>query len=268
MSGRLSVTGVSYVFPAGRIAARDITLMAEAGQLVGVVGANGGGKSTLARLIVGSLTPTNGTVTVVSDDPTASLEVAYVSADPDEQLLTATVFDELAFALRARWLAPTAILARIQTVASLFDVMELLWRHPGTLSVGEQLRVLVAAAVARQPAVLILDEVSSMMDGYHWARMRDALDRLRAETGLMIVTITHRLEDLTRADSILVLYEGSVVARGDVATVFAAAAEHPEWRLEVPLAARVASLLSGSRLAAAFERALHLPVAVASGGDA
>jgi ABC-type glutathione transport system ATPase component len=100
--------------------------------------------------------------------------------------------------------------------------------------VGEQLRVLVAAAVARRPRLLILDEVSSMIDGRNWSAIRRAAraGQARGEYGLML--ITHRLEDLAGAGRALALSAGALVAEGPVAAIYERALAHPEWRVEVP----------------------------------
>jgi energy-coupling factor transport system ATP-binding protein len=210
-----------------------VNLTVHAGEFVGVIGANGAGKTTLTRLLTGELVPTSGAITYgVGVDPWR--DIALVSADPLTQLLTTSVFDEVAFSLRARREERETVIAGARAALAAFGLEGWETRRPADLSVGEQLRMLAAAAVARRPRLLILDEVSSMIDGRNWTAIRQVAraGQARGEYGLLLVT--HRLEDLVGASRALLLSGGVVVAEGPVGDLYERALAHPEWRVDVP----------------------------------
>lgn len=247
-AGRVSLHRVSFGYLARPLVVRDISLRLRVGEYVGLVGGNGSGKTTLARLLSGLLIPTSGKVEVEGYEPKnldiASAPVVFVGSEPESQILTTSVFDEVAFSLRARPLPPDEIMARTNQVLAWFDLEAHAERHPGHLSAGEQLRLLVAAAIARGPLLLVLDEVASMVDTQHWrAIIARVCEWCRQDTlGLMV--ITHRLEDVRSADRVVVMHAGAIVVEGSAATIYARAQQETDWRIELPLVYQVGQLLS------------------------
>lgn len=220
-------------------------------EFVGLVGANGSGKTTLARLLHGSLTPTSGSIqTAGLKTEVKETRVALVGSDPANQLITTSVMDEVAFSLRAARLSPEEVLARTQQGLMLFDLLTYAHQHPGLLSIGEQLRVLIASAVVRRPAYLLLDEVASMLDAKHWRAILQVLLEVQANTHTGILLITHRLEDLAQADRVLVMKDGGIVMEGTMEEVLARASNEVEWGIEVPLLYQVRQHITSPELRA------------------
>lgn len=244
MSIRLRDVSFSYDGETRLLQHLDLTI--EPGAFIGVVGPNGSGKSTLARLLNGGLKPTSGTVAI--DDylttepeyePDIRRKIALVAQEPEDQIIAPTVWDEISFGLEAQGLSSGEIGARCESALLSCRLEPFRETHPLLLSTGEQIRVLLAVALAREPRYLVLDEVYSALDGPNRRNIASLIDGLRAELGLGIVLLTHRLEELTHADRLFVLVDGSIEADAKPADVFKRAQSEPTWHLEAPLSFQV-----------------------------
>ena len=261
MQPLIVLNSVSFAFTAGNETLHDITLSLFPGEMVGMLGPNGSGKTTLARLLHGSLAPTTGHAqwaTFAADDRE---NVVYVGPDPETQLITTSVFDEISFALRAARRPPSEVLKRTHQIVAQFDLDSLARQHPNLLSVGQQMRVLIAAAVARQPRLLILDEVASMIDASHWQQIMTVLQHEQQAMSMCLLVVTHRLEDVLGADRVLVMGNNTVVATSTPKGILARAPDEPDWHIGVPLVMQVQALLTSRRLQAFFtEASILMPV--------
>jgi energy-coupling factor transporter ATP-binding protein EcfA2 len=209
----IRITGLSHrvlrvpelALPAGRVA---------------VIGPNGGGKTTLLRLIAGMDLPEAGQV-LVDGRPPREQEVGWAGENPEETLLFGRVEDELASALRFRHDPCAAVDDRVRAVAGDLGILHLLGRETGTLSTGERVKVALGAALAAGPAVLVLDETDSHLDGESAAAV-EAL--VRAGSCPYVLQATQRMELAGRADLLVYLEGGRVVHAGSPPAVFAALA--------------------------------------------
>jgi biotin transport system ATP-binding protein len=182
---------------------------------IGIVGANGSGKSTLARTINGLVQPTEGSVTVDGLDPTrhgrrVRARVGFIFTDPDNQIVMPTVAEDVAFSLRRRGLSKPAIAER---TAAMLERMGLagLADHPAHLLSGGQKQLLALAAVlVREPAVLVADEPTTLLDLRNARRVYEAIAQLSQQ----VIMVTHQLDALAGFDRIVVLDAGRVVADG------------------------------------------------------
>jgi energy-coupling factor transporter ATP-binding protein EcfA2 len=220
----------------------DLSLHVAPGEVVGIVGPNGSGKSTLVRIINGSLRPVGGSVvmnglrlTEEGDLPSIRGQVISIYADPENQLVTPTVFDELAFALQAGGVPEAELRARVEEGLARSHLARYHDTHPFYLSVGEQFRLLIAAALVRRPRFIVLDEALSMLDGPGRDEIIACLLEARAQDGVGVLLVTHRLEDLWSADRIVVLVDGKIVGDAAPAQIFEQAGQHPAWGIEAPV---------------------------------
>jgi energy-coupling factor transporter ATP-binding protein EcfA2 len=226
---RILFDHVSFIYPqAAAPTLNDVSLEIGAGQFALVIGPSGSGKSTLLRCING-LVPhfsggkLSGRVTVngldTREHPPRDMAatVGFVFQDPEAQFVTERVEDELAFALENAGVPPLTMRKRVEEVLDALGIAALRDRAVSSLSGGEQQRVAIAAALALQPSVLVLDEPTSQLDPQSAEDVLAALVRLNADLGLTIVLAEHRLERVLQyADHVIFLPEaGTQPLAGD-----------------------------------------------------
>ena len=214
-----------------------------AGEYVGVVGPNGGGKSTLVRLLNGLTSPDSGTVRVAGHDPsTEPYEVrkrlGVLFQNPENGLVAPFVEDDVAFGLENLGVEREEMRARVKEAMEAVGLTGYKRREPHTLSGGEKQRVALAGLLAVEPEILVLDEPTSMLDA---AGRREVLERLEAlRATRTVLHVTHHLEELANADRVLVLNGGRLVADVAPACLFADSALLRENRLVLPTVQRLA----------------------------
>jgi energy-coupling factor transport system ATP-binding protein len=213
-SGAIEATGLGFAYEAGRPVLRDVSLRIEPGDRVALVGPNGGGKSTLAMLLVGLLRPTAGIVRLGGDDPARlpaaelARRAAFVFQEPERQFLTERVRDEVLLGLDAdRRRAAEELMEDLGLPLDRFG-----HRSPFRLSGGEARRLSLAVALVRDPRVLVLDEPTFGQDRRTYEALLAILDRHLA-AGTTLITATHdpRLVD-DIAHRVLTLAAGRIVA--------------------------------------------------------
>jgi energy-coupling factor transport system ATP-binding protein len=212
----VSCERVSFSYPASaRPALSGVSLDLRRGEYVGVVGPNGGGKSTLVRLLNGLLRPKSGRVLVSGHDPAtepfeARKHLGILFQNPENGLVAPFVEDDVAFGLENLGVPREEMRERVARAVKAVGLDGYERREPHTLSGGEKQRVALAGLLVVEPEILVLDEPTSMLDA---AGRREVLDYLQAlRSGRTVLHVTHHLEELTGADRILVLNGGEIVA--------------------------------------------------------
>jgi len=199
---------------------KQLSISIPAGQWVAIAGCNGSGKSTLVRLINGLLQASSGEI-IIHGQPLQQehiydvrSQIGYIFASPDDQFIGLTVRDDIAFGLENLCLPREQIEQRIQTYAEQLHLTELLDRHPATLSGGQKQRAALAAVLAMQPSVLILDEATSMLDSHFRDQLLQGLQALHVEQQLTLITISHDIKELSAAERLIMLHDGVILADG------------------------------------------------------
>ena len=212
----VSCENLTYSYPASeRAALGGVSFELRAGEYVGVVGPNGGGKSTLVRLLNGLLRADSGSVRIGNLDPaTMPFEVrktvGVLFQNPENGLVAPFVEDDVAFGLENLGIPREEMRERVRGAIRAVGLEGYERREPHTLSGGERQRVALAGLLALDPEILLLDEPTSMLDA---AGRREVLARLAGLQGARtILHVTHHLEELLDADRILVLNAGTLVA--------------------------------------------------------
>lgn len=208
---------VSHEFRLGTThlaALRDVSLSLSE-QRIGVIGANGSGKSTFVRMINGLIKPTAGRVTVDGldtdrDGKAVRRRVGFCFTDPDAQILMPTVVEDLAFGLRGRGLSRDEVTVKVEAALAAYDLLG--YRdHPASLLSGGQKQLLALASVLIiEPSVLVLDEPATLLDLANTQRVQ----RLIAQLPQQVVLVTHHFGLIEDFDRVLVFDAGRVVYDG------------------------------------------------------
>jgi energy-coupling factor transport system ATP-binding protein len=212
----VSCEGLTYSYPGSeRSALANVSFGLRPGEYVGVVGPNGGGKSTLVRLLNGLLRPDSGRIRVSGHDPaTEPFEVrkhlGVLFQNPENGLVAPFVEDDVAFGLENLGVPREEMRERVARAIRAVGLEGYERREPHTLSGGEKQRVALAGLLAVEPEILVLDEPTSMLDAAGRREVLERLEALRAEK--TVLHVTHHLEELLHADRILVLNGGGLVA--------------------------------------------------------
>ncbi len=213
----IEITGVSHTYGTGsatRPVLHELTLRLGEPR-IGIVGANGSGKSTFLRLLNGLITPTRGRVVVDGLDTATSVRevrrrVGFLFTDPDNQIIMPTVAEDVAFGLRRTGLSKPEIRARVDELLARFGLSDHA-DHPAHLLSGGQKQLLALASVlVTDPAVLVMDEPTTLLDLRNAAHIRRVIDGLDEQ----VILATHHLHLLDGFDRVLVFDEGRVVADG------------------------------------------------------
>lgn len=228
-----------------KYAVDGVTLDIRRGEFVAVLGANGCGKSTLAKHFNAILLPKAGTVLVEGMDTRnedhlydVRQKVGMVFQNPDNQIVATIVEEDVAFAPENLGVPPEEIRTRIDEAMKLAGIYEKRDAAPYKLSGGQKQRVAIAGVIAMRPDCLVLDESTAMLDPHGRAQVMKTIHQLRA-AGITIVSITHYMEEAAQADRVLVMSRGRIVMEGTPEQVFSQTEKLHSYHLDVPQAAEL-----------------------------
>ena len=231
-------------------AVKGLTFSIRRGEFAALLGRNGSGKSTVAKLCNGLLTPQRGQVLVEGLD-TAQEEnlfdirsrVGMVFQNPDNQIIAAIVEDDVAFGPENLCVPPGEMRLRVDEALRSVGMYELRLAEPHKLSGGQKQRVAIAGVLAMHNAMIVLDESTAMLDPRGRAEVLDTVLRLNRERGITVLFITHFMEEAVRAQRVMVMDEGALLLDGPPGEVFAQEEILRRAGLELPAAARFAELV-------------------------
>ena len=194
----------------------NVSFHVKRGEWLSIVGHNGSGKSTTIRLIDGLLEAESGEIWI--DDQLLSSEnvwdlrrqIGMVFQNPDNQFVGATVEDDVAFGLENQGLPREEMKKRVAESLELVGMLDFKKREPARLSGGQKQRVAIAGVVALRPAILILDEATSMLDPEGRRELIQTVQEIRKYHQMTVVSITHDLEEVAMSDRVLVMKKGQV----------------------------------------------------------
>ena len=221
-----------------------VSLEVKKGEFVAVLGANGCGKSTLAKHFNAILLPETGTVLVEKMDTkneenllAIRQKVGMVFQNPDNQIVATVVEEDVAFALENLGVDPKEIRTRIDDAMQMAGIYKYRHKGPHKLSGGQKQRVAIAGVIAMRPDCLVLDEATAMLDPRGRESVMKTIRRLNHEYGITVIAITHYMEEAAQADRVLVMNKGHIVMEGTPREVFSQTEKVRSLRLDVPQAA-------------------------------
>ena len=195
---------------------KDITFHVKRGEWLSIVGHNGSGKSTTVRLIDGLLEAESGEIVIdgqrLIEENVWNIrrQIGMVFQNPDNQFVGATVEDDVAFGLENQGLSRQEMQKRVEEALDLVGMLDFKKREPARLSGGQKQRVAIAGVVALRPAILILDEATSMLDPEGRRELIETVKGIRKDYDMTVISITHDLEEVAMSDRVLVMKKGEI----------------------------------------------------------
>lgn len=232
----------------------DVSFHVKRGEWLSIVGHNGSGKSTTARLIGGLLVADSGQIIVDGQELTEETvwdirdKIGMVFQNPDNQFVGATVEDDVAFGLENKGLPYKEMVSRVQEALSFVGMMDFKDREPARLSGGQKQRVAIAGIIAMRPSILILDEATSMLDPEGRQELIQSIEDIRQQYGMTVLSITHDLDEVVMSNRVLVLKQGKVESISSPRELFSRGSELVDLGLDIPFSALLTQKLKNQGL--------------------
>ena len=238
---------VSFAYDSGEEqpirAVNDFSLAVPEGQFMAILGHNGCGKSTVAKLVNGILVPTKGKVTVAGmdtadEDKTVDIRrnVGMVFQNPDNQIVATIVEDDVAFGPENLGVEPSEIRKAVDAALKAVGMYEFHKREPHRLSGGQKQRVAIAGVIAMNTKCIVMDEPTAMLDPQGRKEVIDTVMKLNKEFGITVILITHFMDEAVKADRVVVMDDGCIALDSTPKQVFRNVEKIKALGLDVPQA--------------------------------
>lgn len=242
MNPAIEVSNLSFSYTEEGNTIQDVSFSIPKGSYTTIIGHNGSGKSTIAKLIIGLLKAQSGTIRILGTELTPETvydlrsHVGIVFQNPDNQFIGSTVADDIAFGLENHCVPQEDMQALIEKSAASVSMSDFLQAEPTHLSGGQKQRVAIAGILAMTPDIIIFDESTSMLDPQGKASINTQIKRLHDEKNITILSITHDMEEVAQSQHVIVLNHGVVEMEGTPKEVFAQEAMLKKMQLDIPFA--------------------------------
>lgn len=237
---------VSFVYPShedseNKPALEGVSIDVKKGEFLVVIGRNGSGKSTFARLINALLLPSEGTILVNNLDTKDESQLweirrtaGMIFQNPDNQIVGTSVEEDIAFAPENLGVEPREIIKRVNEAMELVGISEYAQHAPHLLSGGQKQRVAIAGILAMKPKCIILDESTAMLDPVGRREVMNVMRKLNKDEGITVILITHHMDEAALADRVVVIDHGKAVIDGTPREVFSNVEQVKGLGLDVP----------------------------------
>ncbi|MFR6072496.1 MAG: energy-coupling factor transporter ATPase [Faecalitalea cylindroides] len=238
----VKVSQLSFSYDGQNDVIKDVSFEIPKGSYTTIVGHNGSGKSTIAKLLIGLLKAKSGEIKILgntlNEENVYSLRnhVGIVFQNPDNQFIGSTVADDIAFGLENHCVPQEQMQAIIEDVAARVNMSDFLDSEPTKLSGGQKQRVAIAGILAIAPDIIIFDESTSMLDPQGKASINEQIQKLHDERNITILSITHDMEEVAQSEYVIVLKDGKVEMQGTPKQIFEHKGKLKEMKLELPFA--------------------------------
>lgn len=252
MANAVDINNLSFEYEEGAKTIDHISFSVPKGSYTVVLGHNGSGKSTIAKLIIGLLEPKTGDITVdgihLDEEHLYDVreKVGIVFQNPDNQFIGSTVRDDIAFGLENLCVPTEDMEDIIQTYAKKVNMTEFLDHEPTKLSGGQKQRVAIAGILAMHPSIIILDEATSMLDPRGKIEINNLVHELNKTQNMTILSITHDIEEAALSDHVILLDNGHIIDEGTPEKVLTQKEELEPIGLDVPFAYKISKKLHDS----------------------
>lgn len=228
---------------------KDVSFNIPKGQWTSIVGHNGSGKSTIAKLMIGIEKVKSGEIfynnQTITDDNFEKLrkDIGIVFQNPDNQFVGSIVKYDVAFGLENHAVPHDEMHRRVSEALKQVDMLERADYEPNALSGGQKQRVAIASVLALNPSVIILDEATSMLDPDARQNLLDLVRKVKSEHNITIISITHDLSEAMEADHVIVMNKGTVYKEGTATEIFDHAEELTTIGLDLPFPIKINQML-------------------------
>ncbi|EHI73426.1 cobalt transporter ATP-binding subunit [Streptococcus criceti] len=234
---------------------KDVTFHVKQGEWLSIVGHNGSGKSTVVRLIDGLLEAESGQIKIAGQVLTENnvwdlrRQIGMVFQNPDNQFVGATVADDVAFGLENQGLPYEEMKVRVREALDLVGMSDFAEREPARLSGGQKQRVAIAGIVAMRPAILILDEATSMLDPEGRLELMATIQTVRNQYAMTVISITHDLDEVAMSDRVLVMKDGQVESSSIPEQLLGRGDDLWDLGLDIPFTSQLIRALKDNQIA-------------------
>ncbi|MDR2465591.1 MAG: energy-coupling factor ABC transporter ATP-binding protein [Streptococcaceae bacterium] len=248
----LELRNISYRYggETSEFALKNLSYKVYQGEWIAIIGHNGSGKSTQAKIINGLLEAAVGEVYIRGEKLTVenvwelrSL-IGMVFQNPDNQFVGSTVEDDVAFGLENHGVPREEMLVRVENALKEVRMNEFKEKEPARLSGGQKQRVAIAGVLALTPDLIILDEATSMLDPKGRKEVISTIQRLKTEKDLTIISITHDIDEASKADRIFIMQKGELVDEGKPEEILSKGEALVQLGLELPFSEKMKIELS------------------------
>lgn len=228
---------------------KGINFSIEEGSYTTIIGHNGSGKSTVAKLLMGLLEASEGTIFVkqqiLNDSSIDQIRehMKIVFQNPDNQFIGATVADDIAFGLENQQVPQEQMQEMIEYYAKQVGMDAFLQSEPSRLSGGQKQRVAIAGVLAMKPSILIFDEATSMLDPQGKQEILNLIRSLHKKTNITVVSITHDIEEVAESDAVIVMDHGEIIMQGKPEDIFLEQEKLKASRFDIPFSLKVSNYL-------------------------
>lgn len=239
---KITVRDCTFSYDKEHNAIDGISFDVEAGSYTTIIGHNGSGKSTIAKLLIDLLQKDSGSIQVdgleLNDENVYAIrsKIGIVFQNPDNQFIGSTVADDIAFGLENHCVESSKMQGIIENFASKVNMLDYLNSEPTRLSGGQKQRVAIAGVLAMNPEIIIFDEATSMLDPQGKAEINALIHEIHEQNHLTVLSITHDIEEVAVSDHVLVFDKGHKIMDGKPEDILKRKKELIDLKLDIPYA--------------------------------
>ena len=251
---KIRVEDLTFSYDKERNAVEAVSFAIEEGSYTTIIGHNGSGKSTIAKLLIGLLDKDQGHIYVDGEELTMDTlydirdKVGIVFQNPDNQFIGATVADDIAFGLENHQVASEYMQEIIDRYAQKVVMSKYMQSEPTKLSGGQKQRVAIAGVLAMTPEIIIFDESTSMLDPQGKAEINELIQEIHKESSITIISITHDIEEVAKSDHVIVMDGGHVVMQGLPDDILLKEEQLIALQLDIPFALKFTNALKKAHI--------------------
>ncbi|MGI6508977.1 MAG: energy-coupling factor transporter ATPase [Erysipelotrichaceae bacterium] len=240
MNKAIEVKNLKYRYTDESLTIDDISFSIEKGSYTTIIGHNGSGKSTIAKLLLGLLEKQGGTIFIdgieLNYDNLNQIrnKIGIVFQNPDNQFIGSTVRDDIAFGLENHCVAREKMDSIIESFAGKVNMTEFLESEPTKLSGGQKQRVAIASVLAMDLRIIVFDEATSMLDPTGKREINRLIKEIHDENQITVISITHDIEEVAQSDNVLVIDNGKLAMSGSPKEVFSNEKVMIKMKLDIP----------------------------------